>query len=134
MVVEEAMPTALSLTTSRAGIPFLLIISSGSQHFNIYKGLFMKSAHRIAVQYIYIPDVPFGAAMKTCPDSGDDTLHTPHAPLPTYRIPDFIVSRAPDVDVGGDLIFVDFFGAQLIRTLNAMQTACVVLVGRHEDV
>ncbi|KAJ7855876.1 hypothetical protein B0H14DRAFT_2353013, partial [Mycena olivaceomarginata] len=53
--------------------------------------------------------------------------------LPTYRIPDFIASCAPDVDVGGDpnvtapidLIFVDFFGAQLIRTLNAMQTACV---------
>jgi hypothetical protein len=70
---------------------------------------------------------------QACPDIGDGTPHTPHAPLPTYRIPDFIASRAPDVDVGGnpnaiapiDLIFVDFFGAQLIWTLNAIQTVCV---------
>ncbi|KAJ7857650.1 hypothetical protein B0H14DRAFT_3638548 [Mycena olivaceomarginata] len=145
----------------------------------------------VVEEYIYIRDVPFGAAMKmlpelhrtgaerlwpgetrarekgnrsrcrrgcsgcyerprqaaeeegertlryvtadACPDIGDDTPHTPHAPLPTYRIPDFVASRAPDVDVGGDpnaiapinLIFVDFFGAQLIRALNAMQTACM---------
>jgi hypothetical protein len=39
----------------------------------------------------------------------------------------------PDVDVGGDpnattpidLIFVNFFRVQLIRTLNTMQTVCV---------
>ncbi|KAJ7855869.1 hypothetical protein B0H14DRAFT_3448693 [Mycena olivaceomarginata] len=59
--------------------------------------------------------------------------HPARTPPHLHRIPDFIASRAPDVDVGGDpnatapldLIFVDFFGAQLIRTLNAMQTACV---------
>ncbi|KAJ7857653.1 hypothetical protein B0H14DRAFT_2750692 [Mycena olivaceomarginata] len=70
---------------------------------------------------------------EACPDIGDDTLHTPHEPLPTYCIPDFIASCAPDVDVGGDpnatapinLIFIDFFGAQLIRTLNTIQMACM---------
>ncbi|KAJ7801303.1 hypothetical protein B0H14DRAFT_3489741 [Mycena olivaceomarginata] len=120
MVVEEAVPTALSLNTSCAGISFLLIISSGSQHFDIYKGLFMKNDQLIA-------------GRAACPDIGDDTLHTPHEPLPTYRIPDFIASCVPDVDVGGDpnatapinLIFIDFFGAQLIRTLNTIQMACM---------
>ncbi|KAF7352259.1 Vacuolar protein [Mycena venus] len=187
MVVEDAVPTALSLNTSRAGIPSLLIISSGSQRFDIYKGPFTKNdqltASPFVNQYIYIPDVPFSAAMKVlpelnragaehlwpgeaetahkeegesrqmrvwwherevekgylerrgertlgyvtadaCPGIGDDT---PHAPLPAYPIPDFIASRAPDV--GGDptapidLIFVDFIEAQLIRTLNTVQTS-----------
>ncbi|KAJ7855879.1 hypothetical protein B0H14DRAFT_3644596 [Mycena olivaceomarginata] len=148
MVVEEAMPTALSLNTSCAGISFLLIISSGSQHFNIYKGLFTKNGQPVPPFFFVSsthesfdplnqtsssPDVPFGVAMKACPDIGDDTLHTPHEPLPTYCIPDFIASCAPDVDVGGDpnatapidLIFIDFFGVQLIRTLNTIQMACM---------
>ncbi|KAF8182105.1 Metallo-dependent phosphatase-like protein [Mycena galopus ATCC 62051] len=202
LIVEEAVPTALALNTTRAGIPSLLIISSGSQRFDIFKGPFTKNdqltASPFVNQYIYIPDVPFEAVIKVlpalndagaerlwpdeagdleesqqmrvwrderevenayaerladmhrryhehpraaaaeeeltlgyvtadaCPGIGDDT---PHTPLPAYPIPDFIASRAPDV--GGDpttavdLIFVDFIEAQVIRTLNEVQTARV---------
>ncbi|KAJ7265403.1 Metallo-dependent phosphatase-like protein [Mycena haematopus] len=198
MIVEEAVPTALALNTTRADIPSLLVISSGSQRFDIFKGPFTKNdqftVSPFVNQYIYIPDVPFDAAMKVlpalnragadrlwsdeleesrqmrvwrqerevedgyaqwledmhrlykerpkaagaedmtlgyvttdaCPGDGDDT---PHTPLPRYGIPDFIASRAPDV--GGDrtapidLIFVDFIQAQVIRTLNEVQTARV---------
>ncbi|KAJ6532285.1 Metallo-dependent phosphatase-like protein [Mycena vulgaris] len=202
LIVEEATPTVLALNTSRAGIPSLLIISSGSQRFDIFKGPFTKNdeltASPFVNEYIYIPDVPFAAAVQvlpalnragaerlwpgeeaagtgedkrmrmwreerdvergyvewledmhrqyperasaatqgeltpgyvttdSCPGEGDDV---PHVPLPVYRIPDFIASRTPDV--GGDpaatvdLIFVDFIQAQLIHTLNEVQTARV---------
>ncbi|KAJ7094369.1 Metallo-dependent phosphatase-like protein [Mycena epipterygia] len=198
-VVEEATPTVLAMNTSRAGIPSLLIISSGSQRFDIYKGPFTKNdqftASPFINQYIFIPDVPFSVVTKvlpalnraggerlwteekegesrrmrmwrqeqeveqgymdwlevmhrqyyarptvaaqdkltlgyvttdSCPDVGDDV---PHTPLPVYPIPDFIASRTPDVggdpDAAVDLIFVDFIRAQLIRTLNAVQTTRV---------
>ncbi|KAJ7827637.1 Metallo-dependent phosphatase-like protein [Mycena olivaceomarginata] len=200
MIVEEAVPTALALNTSRVGIPSLLVISSGSQRFDIFKGPFTKNdqltASPFVNQYIYIPDVPFSAAVNvlpelnragaerlwpgedelegeekslqmrmwrherkvehgyvewledmhrryhehsnavaeesrtvgyvttdSCPGVGDDTLHTP---LPAYGIPDFIASRTPIVsgpDALIDLIFVDFIQAQVIRTLNEVQTA-----------
>ncbi|KAK7055300.1 Metallo-dependent phosphatase-like protein [Favolaschia claudopus] len=195
MIVEDAAPTALALNTTRAGIPSLLIISSGSQRFDIYKGPFTKNdqltASPFVNQYIYIPDVPFDAAIRVlpelnragaerlwatksedgeeslqarvvrlerevetgymtwledmhrryherpqmreeegltlgyaCPGEGDDT---PHIPLPAYRLPDFIGSRVPDLsgDAPIDLIFVDFIEAQVIRTLNEVQTARV---------
>ncbi|KAJ7681208.1 Metallo-dependent phosphatase-like protein [Mycena rosella] len=202
LIVEEATPTVLAMNTSRKGIPSLLIISSGSQRFDIYKGPFTKNdqltASPFVNEYIYIPDVPFAAATKVlptlnragaerlwpeqegegetrqmrmwrqeraveqgyvdwledmhrryharppasaaaqseltlgyvttdaCPGAGDDVLHTP---LPVHRIPDFIASRTPDVggDPGAtvDLVFVDFIKAQVIHTLNAVQTARV---------
>ncbi|KAJ6532281.1 Metallo-dependent phosphatase-like protein [Mycena vulgaris] len=202
LVVEEATPTVLAMNTSRASIPSLLIITSGSQRFDIFKGPFTKNdwhtTSSFVNEYIYIPDVPFAAAVQvlpalnrageelwpgeeaaagtgedkrmrmwreerdvergyvewledmhrryrarapvaaqgeltpgyvttdSCPGEGDDV---PHVPLPVHQIPDFIASRTPDV--GGDpaatvdLIFVDFIQAQLIRTLNEVQTARV---------
>ncbi|KAJ7770978.1 Metallo-dependent phosphatase-like protein [Mycena maculata] len=54
-----------------------------------------------------------------CPGLGDDT---PHAPLPAYRLPDFIASPTPAPTEAVDLVFVDFMEAQLIRTLNEVQT------------
>ncbi|KAJ7181640.1 Metallo-dependent phosphatase-like protein [Mycena crocata] len=202
-IVEEATPTVLAMNTSRAGVPSLLIISSGSQRFDIYKGPFTKNdqltASPFVNNYIFIPDVSFAAAVKvlpalnragaerlwsdeeegegkcesrqmsiwrheraversytnwleemnrqyharpaaaravgddltlgyvttdSCPGVGDDV---PHIPLPVHRIPDFIASRTPDVDDPAnatvDLIFVDFIQAQVIRTLNEVQTA-----------
>lgn len=79
----------LALNTTRAGLPSLLIISSGSQRFDIFKGPFTKNGMCISSparflltisgkldeltaspfvnQFIFIPDVPFGAAMKVLP-------------------------------------------------------------------
>lgn len=52
---------------------------------------------------------------------GDDIAHEP---LPFHSIPDFIVSDPPtnvkDTDPI-DLVFVDFFEAQLLTTLNTLQ-------------
>jgi hypothetical protein len=77
------MPTALSLNTSCAGISFLLIISSGLQHFDIYKGLFTKNGQPVPPFFFVSsthesfdllnqtsssPDVPFGIAMKVLPE------------------------------------------------------------------
>jgi hypothetical protein len=59
------------MNTSRTGIPSLLIISSGSQRFDIFKGPFTKNdmltASPFVNEYIYIPDVPFSAATKVLP-------------------------------------------------------------------
>ncbi|KAJ6460770.1 Metallo-dependent phosphatase-like protein [Mycena vitilis] len=197
LVVEDVVPTVLSLNTSRAGIPSLLIISSGSQRFDIFKGPFTKNDQLTASpfinEYIFIRDVPYAAAVQvlpklnragaerlwsketrsegkslqmrmwrherevengyrewledmhrryqsrptkaaedemtlgyvttdSCPGVGDDTAH---APLPFYPIPDFIGSRVPEPVPVVDLIFVDFIEAQLIRTLNTVQSARV---------
>ncbi|KAJ6515268.1 Metallo-dependent phosphatase-like protein [Mycena sanguinolenta] len=72
MIVEEAVPTALALNTTRVGIPSLLILSAGSQRFDIFKGPFTKNdqltVSPFVNQYLYIPDVPFAAAMKVLPE------------------------------------------------------------------
>ncbi|KAJ6560221.1 Metallo-dependent phosphatase-like protein [Mycena capillaripes] len=72
LTVEEVVPTVLAMNTSRAGLPSLLIISSGSQRFDIFKGPFTKNdeltASPFVNQYIFIPDVPFAAAMKVLPE------------------------------------------------------------------
>ncbi|KAJ7506643.1 Metallo-dependent phosphatase-like protein [Mycena galericulata] len=205
MIVEEAIPTVLAMNTSRAGVPSLVIISSGSQRFDIFKGPFTKNdeltASPFVNEFIYIPDVPFAAATAVlpalnragaerlwpereggegegegesrqmrmwrqeravergyvdwledmhrryyaqqqleplagaqgeltlgyvttdaCPGAGDDV---PHVPLPVHRVPDFIASRPPVGADKVDLIFVDFIEAQLIRTLNEVQSARV---------
>ncbi|KAJ6615583.1 Metallo-dependent phosphatase-like protein [Mycena sp. CBHHK59/15] len=192
LIVEEAVPTVLAMNSPRAGIPSLLIISSGSQRFDIFRGPFTKNdrltASPFVNKYLFIPNMPFAAAMQvlpalnhagaerlwpvaaaaetpqirawrqereveegyrawvrdmhqrydasaavdgltpgyvttdSCPGAGDDT---PHTPLPFYPIPDFIASRTPDGAATVDLVFVDFIAAQLIRTLNAVQTARV---------
>jgi hypothetical protein len=53
---------------------------------------------------------------------GDDTAHEP---LAFHSVPDFIVSDPPanvkDTDPI-DLVFVDFIQAQLLTTLNTLQT------------
>ncbi|KAF7335281.1 hypothetical protein MSAN_02338800 [Mycena sanguinolenta] len=81
MVVEEAVPTVLALNTTRMGIPSILILNSGAQRFDIFKGPFTKNDQLTVVpfvnQYIYIPNVPFEAAMKVLPEmnrAGADRL------------------------------------------------------------
>ncbi|KAJ7872602.1 5'-nucleotidase [Mycena olivaceomarginata] len=68
LIVEEVVPTVLALNTEREGIPSLLIINSGSQRFDIYKGPFTKNdlltVSSFVNEYLYIPDVPFGTAKK----------------------------------------------------------------------
>lgn len=58
----------------------------------------------------------------SCPGAGDDTAHEP---LSFHDIPDFIVSDPPanvkDTDTI-DLVFVDFIQAQLLATLNTLQS------------
>ncbi len=58
---------------------------------------------------------------QSCPGVGDDTLHIP---LPFYDVPDFIASNPPNVsnDTLIDFVFVDFIEAQLLETLNTVQT------------
>ncbi|KAJ7055061.1 Metallo-dependent phosphatase-like protein [Mycena amicta] len=105
---EEVVPFAISLNTTRVGVPFVLIISSGSQRFDIYKGPFTRNdqltASPFVNRYIFIPDVPFEAATKSeltlgyvttdsCPGLGDDV---PHTPIPVFPVPPFIASRTPD--------------------------------------
>ncbi|KAJ7755792.1 Metallo-dependent phosphatase-like protein [Mycena metata] len=73
LTVEEAVPTVLALNSSRAaqGIPSLLIISSGSQRFDIFKGPFTRNdeltVSPFVNQYIFFPDVPFEVAVKVLP-------------------------------------------------------------------
>lgn len=57
----------------------------------------------------------------SCLGVGDDTLHIP---LPFYDVPDFIASNPPKVsnDTLIDFVFVDFIEAQLLETLNTVQT------------
>ncbi|KAJ7167792.1 Metallo-dependent phosphatase-like protein [Mycena filopes] len=73
LTVEEAVPTVLALNATRAaaGIPFLLVISSGSQRFDIFKGPFTRNdeltVSPFVNQYIFIPDVPFEVAVRVLP-------------------------------------------------------------------
>ncbi|KAJ7194563.1 Metallo-dependent phosphatase-like protein [Mycena pura] len=71
MTVEEAVPAVLAMNTSRTGIPFLLIISSGSQRFDIFKGPFTENdqwtVSPFINEYHFIPDVPFAVATKVLP-------------------------------------------------------------------
>ncbi|KAJ7055073.1 Metallo-dependent phosphatase-like protein [Mycena amicta] len=73
---SKVVPFAISLNTTRAGIPFVLIISSGSQRFDIYKGPFTRNdqltASPFVNRYIFIPDVPFEAATKVLPTLNAD--------------------------------------------------------------
>ncbi|KAF9052347.1 hypothetical protein BDZ89DRAFT_425324 [Hymenopellis radicata] len=57
----------------------------------------------------------------SCPGIGDDTLHTA---LSFYPSPDFIASKTPDVsnDTLIDFVFVNFIVAQVIQTLNTVQS------------
>ncbi|KAJ7635196.1 Metallo-dependent phosphatase-like protein [Roridomyces roridus] len=72
LIVEEAIPTVLALNTTRTGIPSLVIISAGSQRFDIYKGPFTKNdqltASPFVNEFLYIPDVPFEAATAVLPE------------------------------------------------------------------
>ncbi|KAI0828002.1 Metallo-dependent phosphatase-like protein [Trametes gibbosa] len=189
LFAAEAMPYALTLNNSRAGVPNIMITNSGSQRFDLYGGPFSKNdqltASPFADAFLYLPDVPFAVANQVlpalnhaganerralaereeelyargevemrymqwleemdrrshgperraahnatlgyvthddCPGVGDDVLH---APLPFFASPDFIGSAPPNVtdDTPVDLVFVDFIAAQLIETVNGLQTA-----------
>ncbi|KAF7302271.1 hypothetical protein MIND_00794200 [Mycena indigotica] len=76
LTAEEVVPLAISLDTSRTNIPFILIISSGSQRFDIFKGPLTKNdqltASPFVNRYIYIPDVPYAAATKVLPTLNAD--------------------------------------------------------------
>ncbi|KAH9935238.1 Metallo-dependent phosphatase-like protein [Epithele typhae] len=65
----------------------------------------------------------------SCPGVGDDILHSP---LAVYDFPDFVGTPAPDGladDAPVDLVFTDFIGAQVVETLNAVQSAVVFAQG-----
>jgi hypothetical protein len=53
---------------------------------------------------------------------GDDTLHTP---LPFFTSPNYIGSSPPtgSDNTTIDLVFIDFIGSLVIKTLNGLQTS-----------
>ncbi|KAF7332694.1 hypothetical protein MKEN_00152600 [Mycena kentingensis (nom. inval.)] len=75
LTAEEVVPTALSLNSTRAQ-PFILLLSSGSQRFDIYKGPFTKNdqltASPFVNAYVYVADVPYEAAVKVLPRMNQD--------------------------------------------------------------
>ncbi|KAK7038999.1 hypothetical protein VNI00_010391 [Paramarasmius palmivorus] len=68
LFIEEAAPTALAINNTRSSIPSLMIINSGSQRFDIYKGPFTKNdqltASPFADAFLYLPEVPLNAALE----------------------------------------------------------------------
>ncbi|KAJ7461982.1 Metallo-dependent phosphatase-like protein [Mycena latifolia] len=66
LIVEEATPTVLAMNTSRAGIPSLLIISSGSQRFDIFKGPFTKNDQFTVAPFV-LPELNRAGAERLWP-------------------------------------------------------------------
>ncbi|KAI0629441.1 Metallo-dependent phosphatase-like protein [Trametes polyzona] len=71
LFAAEAMPYALTVNNSRAGVPNIMITNSGSQRFDVYAGPFSKNdqltASPFADSFLYIPDVPFSVANQVLP-------------------------------------------------------------------
>ncbi|KAK0191502.1 5'-nucleotidase [Armillaria mellea] len=128
LFAELATPYALSVNNGRADIPNYILVNSGSQHFDIYAGMFTKNDQLTASLFMdiffYIPEVPWKVAYVTndsCLGVGDDVIYMP---LPFYSVPDFIGSNPPDVsnDTLIDFVFVDFVVDQVVETLNIVQS------------
>ncbi|KAF8058688.1 Metallo-dependent phosphatase-like protein [Lyophyllum atratum] len=68
LFIEEAVPTALAINNTRASIPNLFIINSGSQRFDIYSGAFTKNdqltVSPFADAFLYIPGVTLADAKE----------------------------------------------------------------------
>ncbi|ESK91469.1 vacuolar protein [Moniliophthora roreri MCA 2997] len=68
LFVEEASPAVLSINNTRASIPNLVIINSGLQRFDVYKGPFTKNDQLTASPFkdafFYIPEVPLNVALQ----------------------------------------------------------------------
>ncbi|CAK5275130.1 unnamed protein product [Mycena citricolor] len=71
LIVEEVVPTVLTMNSDRSGLPFLFINSGGSQRFDILQGPFTSNDQFTATpfvnQYLFIPNIPFSVAMKLTP-------------------------------------------------------------------
>ncbi|KAK7691826.1 hypothetical protein QCA50_005230 [Cerrena zonata] len=71
LFAAEAMPVALTINNTRASIPNVMIINSGSQRFDVYQGPFTKNdqltASPFADSFLFIPNITAGIANKVLP-------------------------------------------------------------------
>ena len=65
------MPVALTINNTRASIPNVMIINSGSQRFDVFKGPFTKNdqltASPFADAFLFVPNITAGIANKVLP-------------------------------------------------------------------
>jgi len=66
------------VNNTRADVPKIIIINTGSQRFDIYSGSFNRNDQWIVSDYAsyfqYIADIPFSAARKVLPSLNSKTL------------------------------------------------------------
>ncbi|KAH7883373.1 Metallo-dependent phosphatase-like protein [Phlebopus sp. FC_14] len=71
LFIEQAIPTALTINNTRAGIPNIMITNSGSLRFNVFKGPFTKNdqltASPFTDSFLYIPNITFSVANQILP-------------------------------------------------------------------
>ncbi|OBZ69887.1 Uncharacterized protein PB2B2.06c [Grifola frondosa] len=71
LFAAEAMPYALTINNSRAGIQNVMITNSGSQRFDVYSGPFTKNdqltASPFTDSFLFIPNITFGIASQILP-------------------------------------------------------------------
>jgi hypothetical protein len=71
MISDQAVPTALSINNTRASIPNIIIVNSGSQRFDLYEGPFTRNdqltASPFTNTFLFIPDVAFSVATQVLP-------------------------------------------------------------------
>ncbi|KAF7294146.1 hypothetical protein HMN09_01143000 [Mycena chlorophos] len=76
LIAEEVAPFAISTNTTRVGIPFVLIVSTGSERFDIFKGGMTKNdvltTYPFVNNYFYVADVPYAAATAILPTMNND--------------------------------------------------------------
>jgi hypothetical protein len=91
LVATQAAPYALAQNNSRAGIPNLIILNSGSQRFDLYKGPFTRddqfAVSPFTAQFLFIPDVPFKIANSVLPGLNGARSHNHRRePLPGSEV------------------------------------------------
>lgn len=66
LFIDEATPAVLSLNNSRADIPNMFIINSGSQRFDVFAGSFTRNdqftASPFTDSFLYLPDISLDLA------------------------------------------------------------------------
>jgi len=71
LIVDQVLPTALTVNNTRANIPNIVITNSGGLRFDIYAGPFTKNdqltASPFADAFGFIADVPLGVASAVLP-------------------------------------------------------------------
>jgi hypothetical protein len=71
LVINQAAPYALAQNNSRAGTPNIIILNSGGQRFDLFKGPFTRDDQfeisSFADQFLFVPDVPFEVANGVLP-------------------------------------------------------------------